>query len=375
MRPKENFTPFMSVAFGLTLTILAVFQIYLVREPARIRAQEEADRAAAVEAGRILYGDNCAACHGDHGEGSIGPALDSRELLSTTSDEALFSLARTGVPGTIMPAWGQAFGGPFTDEQLGQLVAFIRAWEPTAPELAVVVEEPDPVRGAGIYARTCTVCHGENGMGTDRAPALNNPERLASFDDEWYRNTIAHGRPAKGMPTWGTVLSPQQLDDIVALLAAWRNGETVSADISLAMYLSSAMFATREFDHIDAEFYLNAALSKADASQAEEIHAIIDLVRDNQLFVAQTRIAALLPPEEMGRALYATNCAACHGEDGAGDLGPSLNGNGYIQSVDDAELVAFLLAGRPGTAMDGFDGVLVEEDLLNVVLLLRSWQK
>ena len=44
------------------------------------------------------------------------------------------------------------------------------------------------------------------------------------FDDAWYRATIANGRPAKGMPTWGTVLSPEQIGDLVALIAAWRDG-------------------------------------------------------------------------------------------------------------------------------------------------------
>jgi len=375
MRPKENYTRFIAVAFGLTLTTLIVFQLYLFQEPARIHAQEQADRVASIDAGRALYSENCAACHGDFGEGGIGPALNSRELLTTASNETFFNLIRSGVPGTVMPAWGQAFGGPFTDEQAGHLVAFIRAWEPTAPELIPVVEQPDPVRGAAIYSRTCFVCHGENGQGAEHAPALNNPERLAGLDDTWYRNTISHGRPAKGMPTWGTVLSPGQINDVVALIAVWRKGEAVSADISLAMYLSNALFAIREFDRIDAEYYLNAALTQADDSQAQEIRAIIDLVRDNQLFVAQGRIATLLPPEEMGQAVFTNTCAACHGDDGTGGLGPNLHDNSYVQSLSDDKLLAFLMTGRKGTGMDGFEGVLAEEELRNVLLLLRSWQK
>ena len=66
---------------------------------------------------------------------------------------------------------------------------------------------------------------------------------------------------AKGMPTWGTVLSPAQIDDLVALIAVWREGETVSAETSLATLLNNALFAIRDFDPEDAEFYLNAALA------------------------------------------------------------------------------------------------------------------
>ena len=374
MRPRENYIPFMSAAFGLTLTILVVFQIYIFGEPARIQEQEAADRASTIGAGHALYAANCTACHGESGEGGTGPALNSRELLRMTSDEAFFNLIRTGVPGTIMPAWGQTFGGPLTDEQAAQLVAYIRAWEPTAPELIPVVAIPDPIRGARIYSRTCFICHGRDGQGTERAPALNDPARLNRLDDAWYRSTIAYGRPARGMPTWGTVLAPDQIYDLVALLAAWREGQTVVDDTPLAVYLNNALFAIREFDRVDAEFYLNAALATADDAQAMQIRPIIDLVQKNQLFVAQSQVAALLPPEEMGQALYINNCVSCHGADGTGGLGPNLHNNAYIQSQSDEDLAAFLLVGRRGTPMNGFEGILAEEDLRNLVSFLRSWQ-
>nr|MBI2904627.1 c-type cytochrome [Chloroflexota bacterium] len=252
MRPQENHTPFVATGFGLTLAILAVFQVYFWREPGRIQAVEAADLRRAQTAGSELYAENCAACHGEGGEGNLGPVLNSRTLLKTTADDTLFSLIRTGVPGTVMPAWGQTYGGPFTDQQAVQLVAFIRAWEATAPEIAPVVIEPDPVRGATIFAETCFICHGENGQGTDRAPMLNDPATLRDFDNAWYRKTIANGRPAKGMPTWGTVLSPQQIDDLVALISAWREGQAVMPLISMRRHLRSALFAVQQFDQPDA---------------------------------------------------------------------------------------------------------------------------
>jgi mono/diheme cytochrome c family protein len=109
-----------------------------------------------------------------------------------------------------------------------QLVTFIRNWEPQAPDRLAVAEEGDPSKGLVIFNSTCIICHGENGHGTERAPALNDPVKLAQFDDKWYADTIAAGRPAQGMPTWGTVLSPLQIRNLVALLRAWQRGETVS---------------------------------------------------------------------------------------------------------------------------------------------------
>jgi cytochrome c oxidase cbb3-type subunit 3 len=375
MRPRENYTPFFAVGLGLTLVTLAILQAYILREPARIQADVAADLADAVAAGGELYAENCTSCHGRHGEGQSGPALNSRELLKTTTDEALVSIIRTGVPGTNMPAWGQAFGGPFTDEEMAHLAAFMRAWEPTAPEITPEEEISDPVRGATLFASSCFTCHGENGQGTSDAPALNDPERLEQFDDAWYRATIANGRPAKGMPTWGTVLSPEQINDLVALIDAWREGQTIRPDISILNRISSALYAIRQFDRLDAAFHLSAALGQASGSQVKDIQAALDLVEDNRLFEAEALLITLFPPEEMGKELFATNCASCHGADGTGNTAPNLHNNGFIQANSDEDLVTFVLTGRPGTAMDGFEGILREEDVSNLIALLRTWQE
>jgi mono/diheme cytochrome c family protein len=375
MRARENYTLFVAAALGLTLAILVIFQVYFLREPSRIRLVKAADQQAAEEAGQELYADNCATCHGTNGEGGMGPALNSRELLRSTMDETLAGLIRFGVPSSIMPAWGQAFGGPFTDEEVNQLVAHIRAWEATAPEITLETEEPDPVRGAEIYETTCFICHGEDGRGTSTAPALNDPERLGKFDDIWYRNTIAHGRPAKGMPTWGTVLSPAQINHVVAFIAAWREGDSVEADIPLATFVNNALFAIREFDRPDAIFFLENALPLADSDQAEEIKAIISLIDENRLFEAESSLIVLLPPEVMGKAAFESNCAPCHGDDGAGGIGPNLLGSSFIQSRTDGELAEFILSGRRNTAMDGFEGILGEAEIDNIILLMRTWQE
>jgi len=374
MPRREDFTPFYAAGLVLGLAILGTFQFYILREPARIQANLVADQEAAVEAGAGLYTENCAACHGDQGEGLVGPPLNSRELLRTTPDELLFSLTRTGVPGTNMPAWGQVFGGPFTDEQVDQLVSYLRAWEPTAPQIVVEQRLPDPVRGATLFETTCFVCHGQRGSGTEIAPAINDRERLSQFEDSWYRDVIANGRPAKGMPTWGTVLSPEQIADLVALIRAWRDGLTVPPDISVVRRVSSALYAVRQFDPLDATFHLGAALAQAEEPEAVELQQAVELIRENRLFEAEALLVSLFPPEEMGRELFTTHCAACHGEGGTGRTGPNLNDNNFVQSRSDEDLVSFLLEGRRGTAMDGFGGILASEEVANLIALLRSWQ-
>src|SRR5512136_400840 len=383
MRAKEDYTRFFIAGVVLVAAILVAFQLYNLREPARIHNAEAADQAAAVNAGRALFATNCTTCHGQNGEGVVGPALNSQGLLKTTSDSTLMALIRSGVPGTVMPAWGQTFGGPLTDEQVTQLTAFIRAWEPTAPNLAAKNQAPDPARGAAIFASTCFICHGDNGTGTKRAPAINDPQRLQQFDDAWYRNTIANGRPAKGMPTWGTVLSPAQIDDLVALIGAWRKGQIVTPAIPIKDNLNGALFALESADALDAVFHLNAALPQASGAQADGIQAALDAIKKNDLIAADDQVRTLLglpsfaaanDPAQAGKYLFTANCAPCHGNDGMGAVGPNLHNSTFIQSKNDADLLAFILAGRSGTAMAGFQGKLSEKQLGQIIGILRTWQ-
>lgn len=375
MRPRENYGSFFAVGLVLTIAIAATFQVYILRETGRIKRDLTEDVELAVEAGSKLYAENCESCHGENGEGITAPALNARELLKTTSDDVFFSLTRTGVPGTNMPAWGQAIGGPFTDEEISQIVAYIRAWEPDAPQVLIEEVEPDPVRGATLYASSCFICHGEDGLGTEAAPALKDPSRLETFDDAWYRSTIVRGRPAKGMPTWGTVLSPAQIDDLVALISAWRNGEEVEPDISITARISGALYAIRQFDALDAAFHLGGALALASDAQTVEINRALELVRENRLYEAEALVISLFPPEEMGKELFQTNCTQCHGDDGKGGTGPNLFENVYIRSHIDEELQGLILEGRMGTAMDGFEGILSQDEINNLIALLGTWQE
>ncbi len=309
---RENYIPHIAVGTLLSLAILVTFQLYQMREPVRLEADASRDKEEAITAGRELYQQNCAVCHGAQGEGLSGPPLNSKQFLTTVSDEQMFSLIRTGIPGTSMPAWAQDFGGLFTDQEVRQLVAFIRAWEPGAADAATQPRVPDPQRGAEIFGSVCAVCHGAEGQGTDQAPALNDPQLLGNFDDDWFRETIAQGRPSKGMPTWGTVLSPEEIDDLVALINLWDQG--------------------------------------AEAPLPEPA------------------------PAPSGEQVYVQNCAACHGAQGEGGVGPALKPNAFIQGASDDELKALLLNGRPGTAMMAFQGQLNPAELEAVMQLLRAWQ-
>lgn len=313
MPRHENFNPLLIAATVLAISILVAFQLYQVQEPARMEADAAQDLAISILTGDELYEANCANCHGLKGEGSTGPALRTKELLENVSEELLIGLVKTGIPGSSMPAWSQAYDGPFTDEEVRHVIAYIKSWAPL--ETTTATPEPDLARGAEIFVANCSACHGHDGLGTEIASAVNDPELLNNFDDDWFRDTIIQGRASRGMPAWGAVLSTVQIEDLIALLAAWRQD-------------ASAGPPTEE-------------------TRAESDRSTI---------------------------LFATNCAPCHGPQGEGGIGPSLRPNDFVINQTDEVLIGYILSGDPGTSMPAFEGRLPLGDVQSIAALLREWQ-
>ena len=125
------------LATGLVFMVVLVsgFGVYKAREP-RLRADAKRQQQVAyVNLGTKLFAENCASCHGSNGVGAEAPRLNAREFLTTTSDDQMRLIISGGVSGTSMPTWSIDLGGTLTDEQISQVIAYIRAWEPSAPSV------------------------------------------------------------------------------------------------------------------------------------------------------------------------------------------------------------------------------------------------
>jgi mono/diheme cytochrome c family protein len=61
--------------------------------------------------------------------------LNSKEFLKTTTDDQIRVLVSGGVSGSAMPPWSLDFGGTLTDEQVRQVVTYLRSLEPKAPSV------------------------------------------------------------------------------------------------------------------------------------------------------------------------------------------------------------------------------------------------
>ena len=123
--------------WGLVFMVVLIlgFVFYGIQEPTlRARAARE-QQGIYVHLGEGLFANNCASCHGRAATGGSAPTLNSKQFLTSTSDEQARLLIAGGVSGTSMPAWSLDFGGPLTDEQVRQLVTYLRSLQPGAPSV------------------------------------------------------------------------------------------------------------------------------------------------------------------------------------------------------------------------------------------------
>jgi mono/diheme cytochrome c family protein len=116
--------------------LVAGFVAYRVREPSLRAESARAQTVSYRKLGKSLFANNCAECHGEAGAGGgDAPTLDAKQFLSGTSDPQIHALVAGGVSGTDMSAWGLDFGGTLTDEQVTQIVDYLRSLEHGAPSI------------------------------------------------------------------------------------------------------------------------------------------------------------------------------------------------------------------------------------------------
>ena len=125
---------FIIVSLGaLMLMACGASATEVVETPAPVPAEfAGATNPFGVEAaadGAEIFRANCELCHGPqgHGDGVAGQSLEPQPknlatLQTAVGDDFLFWRIHEGKPGTAMVAWN----GILTDEQVWQIVSFIR---------------------------------------------------------------------------------------------------------------------------------------------------------------------------------------------------------------------------------------------------------
>jgi mono/diheme cytochrome c family protein len=234
---------------------------------------------ADAAAGSAIFFKNCTTCHGAQGEGVSAPALRDSQYIKTGSDQDIFATIAQGRPGTAMPAWLQANGGPLTADQIQNAVAYLHSLQGVAPLPTATPLPPEPTETPGpanaptpepaqpsnagepgpaatlsgnadsgrvLFGSYCAACHGPQGAlgvpnpGSDdgSVPPLNpidstllnaDPKVSAANIDLFVEHgSVPSGdNPQISMPAFGDgkLLTSQQIADIIAYIISLNTGK------------------------------------------------------------------------------------------------------------------------------------------------------
>lgn len=211
--------------------LLVGIGILIITSASPISAQDGEDLEEAVLRGSVLYVQYCGACHGPEGE-----AVASGDGFTAITDyDPNFVRGRVTNgydanldDGIAMPAYGEDDGGPLSEGQIDDLLAYMGTWNnpevetPPLPEPNIepgereAVTEGDKEHGAELYAYNCLGCHGEDtrGLDLDNFPAFEideNAIRVVATGD-------GHGIVPAFAENNGGPLSQSDLTDLQAYL-------------------------------------------------------------------------------------------------------------------------------------------------------------
>jgi mono/diheme cytochrome c family protein len=209
--------------------------------PGRPRPADQPTLPSQVMGFAELYGQSCAGCHGTDGRLGAARPLNDPVYLALVPQNRLRVIIAQGVPGTAMPGFASAAGGPLTEAQLDALVReMLQRWSrplppPDVPLPPYAVEDAvahgsgpgDREQGVKVYAEACASCHGADGKGGAKGGSVVDAAYLALVSDQAVRTAVIAGRTDLAMPDWrayisGQPLTAQQISDVVAWLVSHR---------------------------------------------------------------------------------------------------------------------------------------------------------
>ncbi|MEW6509901.1 MAG: c-type cytochrome [Bacteroidota bacterium] len=125
--------PYASYKFMTGEDLKAIYQ-FLTGLPSHRRTTPPPDftdgyrSASGTERGKLIFQGRCQACHGQEGRGAPSTNVKLAEVAPSLDDADLKEFIMTGKIDLKMPG----FGKTLSEEELGDLVAYIRSWGPTA---------------------------------------------------------------------------------------------------------------------------------------------------------------------------------------------------------------------------------------------------
>jgi DMSO reductase family type II enzyme heme b subunit len=287
----------------------------------------------AVRAGSEVYYRNCFYCHGDllNGKGHFARGLDPLPTdfsdvgtIAQLQESFLFWRITTGGPGlpkgatpwnSAMPVWHEMLN----EDEVWNAIIFLydyvgqvpRMWDQTISRAVTTMKEKvlsqrAKMSSMEIYELRCAVCHGDKGAGDGPAAEFlaprprdftrglwkykTSPGDLPPRDADIY-GTIKSGLTGTSMPGWSSLLSDQQIRDLVTLLKQFD---------------TSATWAPKD------------AKSEEFEKDGRYLKPNLRNITDEE--PTQGQISYSAESVAKGKEVFEENCRKCHGQAGRGNI-------------------------------------------------------
>lgn len=270
---------YLGAAVIFSAILAASLPFYWLLEPTRQEKMDEFFLEDSAERGKLRFASagtvppsevlqlECARCHGAKAEGGAATYLlqptEPGELAKTVSwtapslDDVLLRFSREelaqiityGRPGTPMPAWGLAGGGPLPEQPVEDLVNYLQSIQISPEEArkryteraeALMKENPGISEGQALFMAACARCHTKGwsygepetmGAGGAFGPNLTGGVTLRQFPplgggvakhvefvttgSDFQKAYGTQGIGSGRMPGFGQMLTARQIDEIV----------------------------------------------------------------------------------------------------------------------------------------------------------------
>jgi len=330
------------------------------------------DRGAqAQQTPAALYHNYCSVCHGDQGDGqsraqgSLKPPprdFTTPQAMQELTRDRMLAAVKGGVPGTAMVAWKTQLN----DAQIASVVDYVRDTF-MRPSVAA-----DASRGRQIYARVCSVCHGDRGTGSMWASAnlrpaprdFSSPQAREELTRDRMMASVTGGRPGTAMAAYGNKFSQQD----IAAVVDYIRGSMMRIDATAGISGTHARGVPAAEKPAKASSSTSAAAAPAATPPAAPPAAV---KADMKLPLP----LGLHGDAAAGRKFYDANCATCHGVkgDGQGPRAYFINPKPRVFTSAESRamlsrpaIYAGVSAGKRGTEMPAWDKVLTPQEMANV---------
>jgi mono/diheme cytochrome c family protein len=270
---------FLGAALVFSAILAATLPVYWLLEPTRQTKMTKDFLKASIERGRLRFAVagtvppsevlnlECARCHGAKAEGGAATFLlqpskpgdlvktvswtapSLNDVLLRFSPDEVTQIITYGRPGTPMPAWGLAGGGPLPDQPISDLVNYLQSIQlkpeeaikrNTAKADQIMKDNPGISQGQALFMAACARCHTKGwsygepevmGGGGAFGPNLTGGVELRQFPaltggvakhvefvttgSDFQKAYGTQGIGSGRMPGFGQELTAQQIEQIV----------------------------------------------------------------------------------------------------------------------------------------------------------------